>query len=865
MSLLCLCLVALPIVSDPARAATCGTTHGNWTSVPGPRFPSGAEGIGAYAVSPRSPRALFATNGSVVMRSGDGGCSWIKSYQLTAGPSLDAPLAGTARIESIHVPIIGRTVLLMVSERVGPAVRPHVVVSDDGGRTWSRGDAGLPPAGAPERVAGPADGKIAYLRIDVAGALDAVYATTDGGHSWEPRGRLPSEASGGNPDLDVDPVAPDRLWASGGGGLFRSTDGGRSFAAVEEFSETRSGPVDVFHFPGLPARIVAFRPAFGDLLRSDDGGRTWLRHAAPGAPSSVAHGIAADSLIAGTGGRIHAFVPSAASWVDLNALAGTTDVAAALTAVPVFFARTSRTIEVYRGPIGRDLRIPAGTVVLPDVDLPDIPPPPNPPPATLSPRERTIRIAAGGLRTVSYRLSLPRIRTPLDVYLLTDSSSSFKPFIEGLRRGAARIVAALVDERIDLRIGLAEYRDYPDRETEPASEEEPNFVYRQTQDLTSDSGALERALESIRAAGGGFYNAMLGALFQTATGAGQEVFPPGPENDVPPGLQADYRREALKVVILVADDRFIEEQDAYERDLIKPNIPSFDEVAAALDSKGIHQVGLSLSYDATPYLRRMASATEAFAPERGVDCDGDGEPDVAVRGPLVCEVDRRSLARGDAIVPAIVNLVQGVRTRAAVHFQADADRDVVARVDPRGYESVVLQSSNVLTFDVTYRCPRFLAGEVAEVNVRATGTDVTELAHARVVCGTVGDEDDPRPPSALERALQALPLVPAAPTSPIPEPASQAQGQGQAQSQAQAQGQAAVAAQEQEQPQVASAYAYRAALEESAREEYALSRLRRDPQPPLLPLTAGAVLMAVAYGLAVTGRRLGDARVGRRR
>jgi hypothetical protein len=224
------------------------------------------------------------------------------------------------------------------------------------------------------------------------------------------------------------------------------------------------------------------------------------------------------------------------------------------------------------------------------------------------------------------------------------------------------------------------------------------------------------------------------------------VFPPGPENDVPPGLQADYRREALKVVILVADDRFIEEQDAYRGDLIKPNIPSFDEVAAALDAKGIHQVGLSLSYDAAPYLRRMASATRAFAPAGGIDCDDDGERDLTSDDPLVCELDRRSLARGDAIVPAIVNLVQGVRTRAAVHFQADADEDVVASVDPRGYESVVLQSSNVLTFDVTYRCPRFLAGEVAEVDVRASGPDVTELAHARVVCGAVGDEDDPRPP-----------------------------------------------------------------------------------------------------------------------
>ena len=359
---------------------------------------------------------------------------------------------------------------------------------------------------------------------------------------------------------------------------------------------------------------------------------------------------------------------------------------------------------------------------------------------------------------------------------------------------------------------------------------------------------------------------MLGALFQTATGAGQEVFPPGPENDVPPGLQADYRREALKVVILVADDRFIEERDAYPRDLIKPNIPSFDEVAAALDAKGIHQVGLSLSYDAGPYLRRMASATESFAPARGIDCDGDGERDLTVDDPLVCDLDRRSLARGDAIVPAIVNLVQGVRTRAAVNFSADADKDVIAKVDTRGYESVVLQSSNVLTFDVTYRCPRVLAGDRAGVTLRASGADVSELARALVVCGEVAAEDDARPPSALERALGTLPLVPAAPTSPIPEPASQTQGQGQAQAQAQAQaqGQAAVAAQEQEQPQVASAYAYRAALEESAREEYALARLRTEPEAQFPRLATGAAVLALACGLALTGRRLGVARAGRR-
>jgi photosystem II stability/assembly factor-like uncharacterized protein len=836
--------------------------HGSWTSVPAPRFPAGRK-LSEYAVSPRSPDNLFATDGTIVMRSTDGGCSWRKAYELTSAPSADAPIAGAARIESIYLPVNGRNVVVVISETIGPAVRPHVVVSDDGGKTWSLGDAGLPPAGTPVRLAGPADGRIAYLRIDVAGAIDAVYASTDGGHSWEPRGRLPAEASGGS-DLDVDPIEPDRVWASGSGGLFRSADGGRTFTAVEEFSETRSGPVDVFHFPGMPARIVAFRPALRDLLRSADGGRTWLRHVAPGATSSVAHGVAADSLIGGSGGRVYAFVPSAASWVDLHAAAGATDVAAALTATPVFFARTPMTIEVYRGPIGRDLRIPPGTLVLPDVSLPDIPPPPNPPPATLSPRERTVRIAAGESRTVSYRLSLPRIHTPLDLYLLTDSSSSFKPFIEGLRRGAARIVSALVSERIDLRFGLAEYRDYPDRETEPAAEREPNFVYRQTQDLTSDSASLERALESIRAAGGGYYNAMLGALFQTATGAGQEVFPPGPENDVPPGLQADYRREALKVVILVADDRFIEERDAYPRDLIKPNIPSFDEVAAALDAKGIHQVGLSLSYDASPYLRRMASATEAFAPARGIDCDGNGERDLTRDDPLVCDLDRTSLARGDAIVPAIVNLVQGVRTRAAVNFRADADKDVISKVDPQGYESVVLQSSNVLTFDVTYRCPRVLAGDRAGVTLRASGTDVSELAHALVVCGEVPAEDDPPPPSALERALGTLPLVPAAPTSPIPEPASQTQGQGQAQAQAQAQGQAAVAAQEQEQPQVASAYAYRAALEESAREEYALARLRTEPEPPFPRVATGAAVLTLACGLALTGRRLGVARAGRR-
>jgi hypothetical protein len=314
----------------------------------------------------------------------------------------------------------------------------------------------------------------------------------------------------------------------------------------------------------------------------------------------------------------------------------------------------------------------------------------------------------------------------------------------------------------------------------------------------------------------------------------------------------------------VADDRFIEERDAYPRDLIKPNIPSFDEVAAALDAKRIHQVGLSLSYDATPYLRRMASATEAFAPPRGIDCDGDGERDLSRDDPLVCGLDRRTLGRGDSIVPAIVNLVQGVRTRAAVNFRADADKDVIAKVDPRGYESVVLQSSNVLTFDVTYRCPRVLAGDRAGVTVRASGTDVSELVHTLVVCGEAAVEDDARPPSALERALGTLPLVPATPTSPIPEPASQTQGQGQAQAQAQAQGQAAVAAQEQEQPQVASAYAYRAALEESAREEYALARLRTEPEPPFPRVATGAAVLALACGLALTSRRLGVARAGRR-
>ncbi|WP_407835865.1 F510_1955 family glycosylhydrolase [Streptomyces sp. DSM 116496] len=88
-----------------------------------------------------------------------------------------------------------------------------------------------------------------------------VWASTDGGRTWDRRAKLPAD------DLAAHADAPDDLWAAGPEGLMHSTDGGRTFQPV-----TGASRLVAVERPES-GRLVAL-DTDGALLASGDG-NTW--------------------------------------------------------------------------------------------------------------------------------------------------------------------------------------------------------------------------------------------------------------------------------------------------------------------------------------------------------------------------------------------------------------------------------------------------------------------------------------------------------------------------------------------------------------------------------------------------------------
>ena len=874
VALIVVAIIVAPFTVAPASAqAACGTKSGYWTSVAGPRFPIGGAALTDHAVDARDAGTVYATNGKAVMRSTDFGCSWGPVYVLGGDAPAEAAFsADTATIKQIVVPEAATGhVRMTIEENVVAVSRPHVVTSSNGGNSWVVGDAGLPPAGSPEFMAfAPRSAGVGYLGIDLgSGSIDSLFATSDGGLTWQARTQ---NIGGGFIGLVVDPLLPNDLWAWGPGGLYHSTDGGTTFTAIDDFVGAPAGPVDVFHAPGTPARIIAFVPEGRFMLRSDNGGRTWLENYSPGTPDSVVHGSFSESVMASSGGDVFAYAAPLFGWVNVEApRSGVVDLAVDRAAVPSFYGRTSRTIEIYQGPQGADITLPEHGFEIPPIytpnpaELPDV----LVPDPELDPTKSKVKIAAGETKKLRYSLAMSKVFTPLDVYLLVDTSESAKRFLRGLALTLGDVINELAAAKIDVQIGIGEYRAYPDgsarepyrprcdegQTSVPGLSCENNFVYRQVLDVQPVSQVLGDALSSLEATAGGHYNAPAPALVQAATGSGIDLFPPGPElsHDVPKGQGATFREGSFRVILNATDEAF--PMPPYPQDDRPPDQPSISDAVAALNEKEIKQIALALGPGALGDLQEVARGTDALAPTQGVDCDGDGASDIGSGAPLVCMVQQDELEQGSNLVPAIVNLVEAVRNRKPVELTAEGRDGVVAKIAPESYPAVVQQRSNVLDFTVTYRCPLAMAGERTDIDLAArSGEGVLATATTTVVCGKREQEDDFLSLFNFDQVLAVIPLIPTAPPT-VTELSSSTQ----VQSQAQAQG--AMATQEQEQPQVAFAHQHKANLREAlAREErdrdYAMSAYqdRTQGQAARLMFAGAVVMMSLAYAFAASAR-----------
>ena len=232
-------------------------------------------------------------------------CGWFVSLPAQQGPQVSPGLFAEMRWRNIGPFRAGRT-----KAAAGHPSQPFtfyigmvnggVWKTTDAGRTWKPIFEDQPTGSIGWVVVAPSDPNIVYVgsgeglpRPDLA-VGDGIYKSTDAGRTWTHLGLRDAQQI---PKIAVDPKDPNRLFVAALGhpygpnqerGIFRSTDGGRTFDRVL-FKDENTGGKDVDIDPSNPSIVyatlweerqgpwenAAWDGTNGGLFKSTDGGTTW--------------------------------------------------------------------------------------------------------------------------------------------------------------------------------------------------------------------------------------------------------------------------------------------------------------------------------------------------------------------------------------------------------------------------------------------------------------------------------------------------------------------------------------------------------------------------------------------------------------
>lgn len=794
----------------------------DWQQIGGPAFRARAGGAGAdlvaYAVDPYEPRLLYATNGTTLMSSADGGCRWREAWSLEPAPSEAMPVsAASGRVMAVAVPEDRRehrTVFLVLDD----GGRARVVKSASGEPgTFVLADSGLPPTGTPGlfRVAG-ANPDFLYLTI---GTL--LYASEDGGGSWALR-TSPAEVAAGQAltALTLDPKGPNNLYAVRAGVLVHSRDGGRTWTAPAPPAAMQSAAgeitaVDVFHAEAQAPHVTAWSAPGGSkpatVLRSADDGVTWTAEKGTGLQGSVesaAHGSAADILVVSTrpanGGDAEVYRSDrrTKTYVALAPVDSTQPfrVSADRRGHPTFYGMGIRALFRYAGD---DIEPPPAKDLVDDTAFADIDPPADPP--VVTPRRREVVLPVGAKTTVPFTVELAPVKPRVDVMLLLDTSESMVEELPGIRRDLLASLPRLAKD-VDLRVGVAQ-----------AKTDSQAPIYRRERDVGPFDAEVAAALGRLSTKEAGGLETQLIGLDQIMTGQGMggcpretvngqntgclappvgtfcEVQPDSPGCEVQPGQQANFRDGATAIVVHVTDTTFRNPDGTPRKPDGSVDIPG---VAAKYAAAKVLHVGVVVDPEGTPDLALMSRLTGAVAPAGGLDCDGDRVADVAPGRAAVC----RSAAHLDGVLSALAK----ARTPSTnVYASLAGDRPaVLEEVTPEEFDDVDHTVARRLPVRVTVSCAGVAPGRYdVALNVRAHDEPAASFGvGVECVLPPPPPARRPRPGIVVPPLLPPIP-PPAVPANPPPNVNVNPNVQTQAQTQVQAQ--AGAAQQERDQAELA--------------------------------------------------------------
>ena len=272
------------------------TTDSGWTWAP--LFDKEkVSSIGAIAVAPSDPNVIYAGSGEACIRgnisygegvykSMDAGKTW-KNVGLRDSRQIGRVIVHPRNPDIVFVAALGHA--------FGPNAERGIFRSTDGGNTWEKVLYKDDKTGAIDITFDPTNPNIVFAALWEAvrtpwsfssgGAGSGLYKSIDGGTTWKRQegnglpkgiyGRIGVSVSGGD---------PNRVYAlveAEDGGLYRSEDGGEKWIRVNEDHRFRQRAWYFTHIFADPKNTDTLYILNTGLFRSTDGGKTFRLLTAP--------------------------------------------------------------------------------------------------------------------------------------------------------------------------------------------------------------------------------------------------------------------------------------------------------------------------------------------------------------------------------------------------------------------------------------------------------------------------------------------------------------------------------------------------------------------------------------------------------
>ena len=261
-----------------------------WTNISDGFFKTSS--VGAIAVADSDPNIIYAgmgeacvrgnaSNGDGVYKSVDGGKTW-RNVGLE-----DTYHIGAVRIHPRNPDIV---YVAALGHLWGPNDQRGLYRSTDGGATWKQVLTRGRDAGAVDLAFDPSNPRVIYAafwqvrrnpyHFDSGGPGSGLFKSTDGGDTWADISRNAGLPKGvlGRIGVTVSPANPERVWAiveAQDGGVFRSDNAGRTWTKLNEQSILRQRAWYYSHIYADPKSADTVYALNVGAYKSIDGGRTW--------------------------------------------------------------------------------------------------------------------------------------------------------------------------------------------------------------------------------------------------------------------------------------------------------------------------------------------------------------------------------------------------------------------------------------------------------------------------------------------------------------------------------------------------------------------------------------------------------------